>query len=499
MIRNILHFNIKRKVFSFTIILTFFCISDLCAQKRSTKRGLAYNIPYVEDLPVLSKGVSWFYNWGISPGLQITNVFDRYMEYIPMAWNGVNADGLRTFKARYPECRYLLAFNEPNLTDQANMTPAQAATRWPAVKAIAQELNLKIVSPAMNYGTLPGYHDPITWLDEFFTLVPLSDVDGIAVHCYMNNVPALQSFINRFKKYNKPIWLTEFCAYEQNQGLTPDKQKDFMVEAVTYLENDPDVARYAWFIGRSNDGDNAFPYNVLLTKNDRGVLTELGDIYVNMSSFDKNFYYSVEDTIQAEKFIDSHSASLRRIDANSGNLYLNDFYFKDWASYQINLPENKEYTITFRLACVDGTVLQILDSSGNLLTSSEISSTGGLSNWELRSMQVNLPIGKQQITIKSMGEGCNVDWFTFKDITNAATPTVESPVYRIFPLPVKNILNIEINEDSFEVTVFDMQGRCVYRNSNEKMIDSNNWAQGMYLFHLQTKSGKNQWSKIIKD
>jgi hypothetical protein len=486
------------------ILLVFFFICLLNkgvadAQERSNKRGLAYNIPYAEDLPTLSKGISWFYNWGVNPGLQVIDKFSQYLEYVPMAWNGVNADALRTFKAKYPECQYLLAFNEPNLTDQANMTPTQAAAKWPAVKAIAQELGLKIISPAMNYGTLAGYGDPIVWLDEFFTLVPLSDVDGIAVHCYMNNVPALESFINRFKKYGKPIWLTEFCAYEQNQGLTPDKQKDFMVEAVTYLENDPDVFRYSWFIGRNGGGDNAFPYNSLLTKNDKGVLTELGDIYVNMSSFDKNFYYSVEDTIQAEKFIDSHSASLRRIDANSGNLYLNDFYFKDWASYQINLPENKEYTITFRLACVDGTVLQILDSSGNLLTSSEISSTGGLSNWELRSMQVNLPIGKQQITIKSMGEGCNVDWFTFKDITNAATPTVESPVYRIFPLPVKNILNIEINEDSFEVTVFDMQGRCVYRNSNEKMIDSNNWAQGMYLFHLQTKSGKNQWSKIIKD
>jgi hypothetical protein len=480
------------------IIFIIFLGNITFAQERSFKRGLAYNIPYAEDLPTLSKGISWFYNWGINPGLQVANVFDQYMEYIPMAWNGVNADGLRTFKAKHPECQYLLAFNEPNLTDQANMTPTQAAAKWPAVKAIAQELGLKIISPAMNYGTLAGYSDPIVWLDEFFTLVPLSDVDGIAVHCYMNNVSALESFINRFKKYNKPIWLTEFCAYEQNQGLTPDKQKDFMVEAVTYLENDPDVFRYSWFIGRNGGGDNAFPYNSLLTKNDRGVLTELGDIYVNMSSFDKNFYYSVEDTIQAEKFTDSHSASLRRVDATSGNLYLNDFYFKDWVSYQINIPENKEYTLSFKVACVDGTVLQILDSSGNMLTSSEISSTGGLSNWDIRTMKVNLSSGKQQITIKSMGEGCNVDWLTFKEITNG-TASAETSLLRLFPLPVKDNLNVETNEENFEITVFNMQGVCIYQNSNQKIIDIKSWQKGMYLFQFLPKSGRKQCLKIIKN
>ena len=477
----------------FSLLFTISCFS----QKRSTKRGVSYDIPYVEDVNAMSPGVSWFYNWGTSPKSTIDNYYSNYMEYYPMAWNDVNANALRAFKAKHPECQYLLAFNEPNLVSQANMTPSQAAAKWPDVKAIAQELGLKIISPALNYGTLAGYSDPIVWLDEFFRLVPLSDVEGIAVHCYMNNVSALQSFINRFKKYNKPIWLTEFCAYEQNQGLTPDVQKDFMVEAVTYLENDPDVARYAWFIGRSNDGDNAFPYNVLLTKNDRGVLTELGDIYVNMSSFDKNFYYNADDIIHAEKFIDSHSASLRRIDATSGNLYLNDFYFKDWVNYQINIPESKEYDVTFRIACIDGTVLQILDSSGNLLVSNNIPSTGGLTSWDYRTIKVNLQAGKQRITLKSMGEGCNVDWFTLGN--KAAIPPAPSTLlFHLFPIPVKDILNVDTDEENFEVTVFDMQGGCIYKNSNEKMIDSKNWPQGMYLLQLQTKSGKNQWSKIIK-
>ena len=154
----------------------------------------------------------------------------------------------------------------------------------------------------------------------------------------MNSEPAVEGNLALFKKYNKPIWLTEFCEYDATQTLTQDTQKDYMVQLLSYLENDTCIYRYSWFIGRNSTGDAAFPYNSLLTNNAKGVLTELGDIYINMSSFDKNYYFNAQDTIQAEKFSNSHSASLRRMDATSGNLYLNNFYFKDWASYQVNLP-----------------------------------------------------------------------------------------------------------------------------------------------------------------
>ena len=120
-----------------------------------------------------------------------------------------------------------------------------------------------------------------------------------------------------------------------------------------------------------------------------------------------------------------------------------------------------------------------------------------MTSWDYRTIKVNLQAGKQRITLKSMGEGCNVDWFTLGN--KAAIPPAPSTLlFHLFPIPVKDILNVDTDEENFEVTVFDMQGGCIYKNSNEKMIDSKNWPQGMYLLQLQTKSGKNQWSKIIK-
>jgi len=484
----------------FLLICTIYGTTDVSGQQtKSSKRGVAYNIPYTDDLTTLTKGLSWFYNWGITPTSAISSSYNQYLDYCPMAWNGVNASVLRTFKSAHPECAYILAFNEPNLTNQANMTPTQAAAKWPDLKAIATELNLKIISPAMNYGTLPGYSDPITWLDEFFTKVPLSDIDGIAIHCYMSNPTSVASYVSLFKKYGKPIWLTEFCAWDGLTAatFTPDQQKDYMVEAVTLLENDTNVFRYAWFQGRNSSGETAFPYYALLTAQ-KGVLTELGDIYINMSSFDKNYYFSSQDTIQAEKFSNSHSASLRRMDATSGNLYLNGFYFKDWATYQVDLPESKTYTITFKIACIDGTTLQILDSLGNLLSSQDIPNTGGLTTWGFRNITVALPAGKQTIQLKSMGEGCNIDWFTFSAVNTAVQNVASSRVFSLYPNPMTDVLNIDTQENTQDIKIFNTLGKLVYHGINEKQINTADFSKGVYVVQLTFTDGTKLSGKILK-
>jgi len=475
-------------------------------QVKSFKRGLAYSIPYTEDLPTLSKGISWFYNWGQTPGLTIANSFDPYLDFIPMAWNGLDTVVMKNFYSTHPNIKYILGFNEPNFLAQANLTPTQAAAKWKLIERIATLFNLKIVGPALNYAPLTGavkengitYTDPIQYMDDFIKACPTCRFDYIGVHNYMNTENALAGDLTRYKKYNKPIWLTEFCAYDATQGLTPDLQKDYMVDALSYLENDSTIYRYSWFIGRSSAGDTGFPYNSLLTKNDRGLLTELGDIYIHMSSFDKNLYFSTLDTIQAEKFSNSHSASLRRTDAVSGNLYLNNFYFKDWASYQVDIPESKYYTITFKIACIDGTTLQILDKDGNLLKSQAMTGTGGLTSWGYRTLIVTLPAGKQTIQLKSMGEGCNLDWFTFANINTAVQNVEISRLFCLYPNPMGDILYLDTQENTHDIRITDTLGKVVFQGTNEKEINTSNFNKGIYIYQLTFNDGKKISGKILK-
>lgn len=268
-------------------------VKGVDAMPKSQKRGVAFNFQNIEDLPLLSPYISWDYNWGNTANDNAALWFDtNEMDYCPMCWNGsYNADKIREYVKAHPKTQYLLAFNEPNLTDQARMTPQEAAAIWQPVVALAKELNLKLVSPAMNYGTLSGYSDPEKWLDEFFAQpeVSISDIYAISIHCYMASPGGVKSFVEKFYKYDKPIWLTEFCAWDPVPGSV-ETQMSYMSNVLNYLEQNDRVERYAWFIPRTNKSVDTAPYMQLLTHDDPPALTDLGKMYAYFPTFNKSCY-----------------------------------------------------------------------------------------------------------------------------------------------------------------------------------------------------------------
>lgn len=260
---------------------------------KSMKRGVGVGSPFLqEDIHLLAPAVAWGYNWGPAlSGTALTAFDETGMEFCPMAWNkAYNKEAISGYVKTHPACKYLLAYNEPNLTDQSNMTPQEAAEGWEELVAFARDLGLKIVSPAMNYGTLAGYSDPVKWLDEFFAQpnVSLDDVCAISLHCYMASAGAMKSFIDRFDKYGKPIWMTEFCAWEQSVS-SATAQINYMSEAVLMMEKDPRVERYAWFLVRGNGTLDRLPYNQLVTDEEPIRLSEQGLVYMGLSALSEEY------------------------------------------------------------------------------------------------------------------------------------------------------------------------------------------------------------------
>ncbi|GHV87703.1 hypothetical protein AGMMS50267_00630 [Spirochaetia bacterium] len=389
------------------------------------KRGVGHNSKDtpMQDMALLTPGVKWFYDWGIAPNSAVDTAAQTYnMTYMPMVWSGLNEGALRAYKTAHPECEYLLAYNEPNLTDQANMTPAQAAERWPALLAIAQELNLKIVSPAMNYGTLSGYGDPVKWLDEFFTKpgVSLDDVSAIAIHCYMQYPSAIKSYIERFKKYGKPLWVTEFCAWENIANGT--QQMEYMSDIVTYMELDPAVERYAWFIAKGGSGSDvtAKPYNKLLTRTNPPELTGLGAVYVNMSACDTSVYASCGQQIEAEHFtgcnlsdwidVSGFSRSVRfrpttDSDDTSGGLDIYDFTQNTWVEYQIDLAVAAS-GITLRNSTTGSAAAVQIAIDGAAAGTVSLPQGG----WKTTGQAISLPAGKHTIRLTVSSGNCALNW-----------------------------------------------------------------------------------------
>jgi hypothetical protein len=254
-------------------------------KRHSCKRGLAYGHQSVADLQALSPGVSWWYNWDFRPDqeLRAGSYRDAGVEFVPMIW-GAASDRVAAKAAIGDDAKVLLAFNEPNFGDQANLSAKAAAALWPELSAIADAKGLRLVSPAVNFcGGNCQDTDPFHYLDAFFAACAGCRVDAVAIHIYVGCSPTgdnkaewlIQHVESYKKRFAQPLWLTEFaCDSAKNAG----EQQAFLEDAVAYLEAEPRIERYAWFSGRASN----VPYVNLLAES--GQLTALGKAYVSAAT-----------------------------------------------------------------------------------------------------------------------------------------------------------------------------------------------------------------------
>jgi RNA polymerase sigma factor (sigma-70 family) len=193
-------------------------------------------------------GASWYYTWSATPAGGIAS--PPGVSFVPLIWGAanVNAGTLREVRG---EGRYLLSFNEPDMSSQANMSPGQALGLWPQLEATGMRLG----SPAVaDNGATPG-----GWLDQFMSGAAARGyrVNFITLHWYgadFDTGPAvsqLESYLQAVHaRYHKPIWLTEFAL--ANFGASPQtpsrgQQAAFLTAATAMLQRLSYVQRYAWF------------------------------------------------------------------------------------------------------------------------------------------------------------------------------------------------------------------------------------------------------------
>ena len=459
------------------------------SQTRSFKRGVSYNNLSRTDMEALSPGLSWGYNWGHSGSGNDAAFAEFGVEFIPMAWNGLNKTTIRNYLNQHPEIKYILGFNEPNFRDQANLTPTTAAARWKDIEEIADEFGLITVGPALNYSPNPPYQDPVKWYDEFFQACADCRVDHIAVHFYMPSAEAIKTNVAKFKKYGRPIWLTEFCAWED--ATTAQTQKRFLFEALDYLETDPDVFRYAWF--KERGWSNAHPYMQLLDL-EAGKLKELGEVFTYMSSYDDAFYFSVEQTIPAEHYIRMKGIQLEKTNDDSDHLNVTDFdpiINGDYVDYNVNIPEAGEYNVFFRIAFQYGDVSEIKLSVDDVEKASMVFENKGVGVWNTQQCKATFDAGQQKVRIHFKQGGCKINWWSI-----SRSLTGIRPIRSLYPNPVNDILYL--HENAAAINVFDLSGKKVAENKQTASIDLSSCKAGMYVVSLQSVSGERTTHKIIK-
>ncbi len=255
---------------------------------KSPKRGIAYDLTNPADLDALKEGVSWWYNWYFKTSAEADYHTNYQMDFIPMLWGGNTSEAdmiqVKNFILNHLEIEYLLVMNEPNLTDQANRTPAQAAVDWIKYEQVVNELaaqqrTVYLVGPAMTWGTMTDYWDPVVWLDAFYNAYRQSNggrdpqIDYLAFHWYDYG---LEAQLDRLNKYGKEIWITEMANWNE-QINSYEKQAQQMQQMVAICENRDNVFRYAWFIGRGAENKYTNLFNP-----GPGDLNDLGKLYISL-------------------------------------------------------------------------------------------------------------------------------------------------------------------------------------------------------------------------
>jgi hypothetical protein len=193
------------------------------------------------ELPSGQPGViSWYYNWRAYAPDDADTVA---IEYVPMVWGEeFLEEAIANGWTAPPNSKHLLGFNEPDIPEQANMTPERAATLWPKIEALARskQPRLLIGSPAVV---------DLEWLDSFLSLCEGCVVDFLAFHAYTATgaafIERVRAFHTRFPDWS--IWITEM-GYGYTQDPTNSlKAYQMEVESTQFLDAQDYVQRYSWF------------------------------------------------------------------------------------------------------------------------------------------------------------------------------------------------------------------------------------------------------------
>ncbi|MEQ8616468.1 MAG: glycosyl hydrolase [Lacipirellulaceae bacterium] len=204
----------------------------------------------------LATNAGWFYHWGLDKP-----VAEYDANFVPMFWGDGSVTTANINKVLgYGDTTHVLGFNEPERSNQANMTVANAISRWQTLEAGFAGSGIKLVSPAVSDNGAGQQ-----WLANFMNQADNLglQVDAVAFHWYGVNNPnnpvgAANQFLNRVDSYhntyNKPVWITEFAIHDWGGNYSDQAIREanqiFLenvipgLEARNYVEG---YSFYQWF------------------------------------------------------------------------------------------------------------------------------------------------------------------------------------------------------------------------------------------------------------
>ena len=407
-------------------------VVEAAAPVQSYKRGVAANALSADDFRVLAPGISWYYTWSATP---LSKPSDVSMEFIPMAWNPDPSfqTALANYLAAGNRPRRVFVNNEPNLKGQAFNTPQQSAALYAAIKAKVAAYNIPVVGPHMALGSpladSISAFDPIlnatttyttgsSFLDAFFAYAGAANVDSFAYHTYGHSGENAY-FMNLYRTaYSKPLWVTEFsdATAGSQAGML-----SYMMTVVDLFEQTPWIEGYAWFKERSS----GIAYSDLLSSAS-GILTALGQAYVQMPVHDPDLYYRVPGRLQAERYVTQIGQYISPTTDSDGLADMSATASSSSLDYHLFVATPGRYTATLRIYGSTSPIKVYRD--GILLAQGSPSGSG----WSSLPLSFSLEAGMQHLRLSFSSASQRINWLELASASVPGVPQIiEQPAAQI--------------------------------------------------------------------
>jgi hypothetical protein len=231
------------------------------ADVNAFRRGLPWatdnrRAPTLGNLPK----ILWYHHWADGPVPEMPSK----VEYVPMFWGPSSWSkwNSRLYEMRQRTPKHLMAFNEPDISSQANMNPYYAAQLYMEQIYPWAAKGTQLGSPAIAYN--------LDWMATFLSEVSKrgGHVDFICIHWYgsWKDINSFKNYVMAaHNRFGKPIWVTEL-GITTASWPSSGQVKTFMQQAFIWMESQPYVWRAAWFGAWSTPPDGfASAKNALFT------------------------------------------------------------------------------------------------------------------------------------------------------------------------------------------------------------------------------------------
>ncbi|WFD31816.1 hypothetical protein MSPP1_002856 [Malassezia sp. CBS 17886] len=184
--------------------------------------------------------VSWYHHWEKG----VIKEMPQHAEYVPMFWGPQKMQDWNKRKAEIAEQKpeYILAFNEPDVSGQANLDVDTAVNLFMQHLQPYADQGIKLTTPQLVYDT--------KWLSQFMSKCKARgcDISVAAVHWYggHSDFNKMQTWIEKVHQITGlPVWVSEYGVTSASNP-SQDQVESFVAQSLKYMKSQKWIQRAAW-------------------------------------------------------------------------------------------------------------------------------------------------------------------------------------------------------------------------------------------------------------